>query len=151
MTMSQLGEGGPPFVVEAEASFGDVGCDGQDAVGCHLGEAVFAKLFAESIEGIIAQDLAVDTILDASAAWPDHQHEPATGNTAQESFDQGGSQKPGRASDGNPLSVERRRYLTRVSSSHPITLPTGRRRVPVGREADGLAYDLWRGRDCGHP
>ena len=92
---------------QAEPVHSDVAGDGRDAPDRHLLELRRPELTAETVEGVIAQDLALDAPRGRRAlAVADEQDELAVRRGAQQPLHEGGSDEAGRSGDGDPRAGE---------------------------------------------
>jgi hypothetical protein len=95
----------PVGLVEAEAVGADVAGDHLQAPGHELVEGLGpADLGPEAVEGVVADDLALDALgRRRPPAGPHEQDDLAAGDRAQQALDDGGAEESGGARDGDPL------------------------------------------------
>ncbi len=102
------GQRGAAFVVEAEAIGTDVARNGPHSASGHLGEALFAQVGAQPVEGVVLQDLALHPLVDRRAlARADEQHDLAVRHRPQQALEHGGAQEAGGAGEEEPLASQR--------------------------------------------
>ena len=99
---------GAAFVIESEPIGADVAGNGPDTPGRHLGEALFAQVGAQPVEGVVLQDLPLHSLVDRrTLARPDEQDDLAVRHRSQQALEHGGAQEAGGAGEEEPLASQR--------------------------------------------
>jgi len=94
------------FAREIEAVGAHIARNSTDATSTHFGERFFAHFFAQAVEGVVFEHVAVDSSLGPSAAGTHQQDEFTVWDTANEPLNEGGTEETGRAGNGDALSCE---------------------------------------------
>ena len=98
----------------------DVTGDRRETSRAHSGELLGTELGAQSIERVVAQDLAGEALVDARTTTGAHEQDDlAVGHRPQESFEEVGPEEPGGAGDEQPLAGQR-------LADHGECLPLGK-------------------------
>ena len=113
---------------QAEAVGADVAGDRRDALGRDLLEALRAELAAQPVEGVVAQQLALDAPSGRGAlAVTDEQHQLAARHRAQQPLHERGPDEAGRPGDGDASAGQG--LGDHGTHVYHVSLPNGRQRT----------------------
>ena len=102
------GEDLPVVGRQAETVTTDIPADRHDALVGELPEAVTPVLLAEPVEGVVLQQLTLDTLGSGRPlAVADEQHEAAVGDAAEQALDECRADEAGGPGDGDAFSSKR--------------------------------------------
>ena len=107
-------------IIETKPIAAHVASDGSDATSGHLGEPVFAEFGAQTIEGVVFQNLASHALFNGgTSTWTHEQHDLAIGPRSEQALEQVGAEETGGAGDEEPFAGE-------CFTNHEECLPLGK-------------------------
>ena len=130
MTSQSHSNSRPPSAMARPSTLHVTGHD-RDAAGADFVE-VAAPCAAQPLEGVVAEDLPLDTAVHVgTAAWPHQQHQLAVGDRAQQPFDESSAQESSCTGDGDALSGQRVGDHDVLSSPIGAQIRARRRNLPT--------------------